>query len=128
MLSLASTRQGDSPNNTTQVYDVEAPAEWDFRKYNGNSDVVYEWLSSVRPAPTTVRVPYRQNRCVLFNSNLFHRTDHLHFKPGYRTRRINVTLLYGKRQPPVSAEEHAARAVERERLAGVVAARRSTHK
>ena len=48
------------------------------------------------------RVPYRQNRCVLFNSNLFHHTDHLHFRPGYRTRRINITLQHGLRQPPAS--------------------------
>lgn len=43
------------------------------------------------------RVPYRENRLVLFNSNLFHQTDEFHFKPGFRNRRINITLLFGKR-------------------------------
>lgn len=71
----------------------------------------------------SVKVPYRQNRCVLFNSNLFHHTDHLHFRPGYRTRRINITLLYGLRQPPASMEERQAREVERKRLAAVIASR-----
>ena len=42
------------------------------------------------------RVPYRENRCVLFDSKLFHTTDEIHFKPGYCNRRVNVTLLFGK--------------------------------
>ena len=42
------------------------------------------------------RVSYKENRCVLFDSTLFHATDELHFKPGYSNRRVNVTLLYGK--------------------------------
>jgi hypothetical protein len=33
---------------------------------------------------------------VLFDSKLIHRTDDMHFKPGYENRRVNVTLLYGK--------------------------------
>ena len=37
-----------------------------------------------------VRVPYRQNRCVFFDSNLYHATDVFKFKPGYRNRRINL--------------------------------------
>jgi hypothetical protein len=41
------------------------------------------------------RVPYRENRCVLFDSRLFHATDTCRFKPGYTNRRVNVTLLYG---------------------------------
>lgn len=42
-----------------------------------------------------VRVPYRCNRCVLFDSTYFHATDDLHFEHGYTNRRINCTLLYG---------------------------------
>ena len=29
--------------------------------------------------------------------DLFHETDRFHFKPGYKNRRINITLLFGKR-------------------------------
>jgi hypothetical protein len=32
---------------------------------------------------------------VLFDSNLFHETDTLDFKRGYKNRRINFTLLFG---------------------------------
>jgi len=43
-------------------------------------------------------VPYRANRAVIFDSDLFHETDVIRFKPGYENRRINVTLLFGRRQ------------------------------
>ena len=42
-------------------------------------------------------IPYRANRAVIFNSNLFHQTDKMNFKEGYANRRINLTLLYGRR-------------------------------
>ena len=43
------------------------------------------------------KVPHLANRCVLFDSKLIHRTDEMHFKPGYENRRVNVTLLYGNK-------------------------------
>jgi hypothetical protein len=43
-----------------------------------------------------VTVPYRQNRAVIFDSALFHRSGRVSFKPGYANRRINFTLLFGK--------------------------------
>ena len=42
-------------------------------------------------------IPYNENRAVIFNSNLFHETDNYEFKEGYENRRINVTMLFGKR-------------------------------
>ena len=48
-------------------------------------------------AATSVTVPYRANRAVIFDSDLFHETDTIRFKDGYENRRINVTLLYGRR-------------------------------
>ena len=42
-------------------------------------------------------IPYRQNRAVIFNSDLFHQTDQFTFKDEYESRRLNVTLLYGTR-------------------------------
>ena len=46
---------------------------------------------------TELRIPHRANRCVIFNSDLFHQTDEIRFAPGYAERRINITLLYGRR-------------------------------
>lgn len=42
-------------------------------------------------------VPYRQNRVVIFDFDLFHRTDDLDFRLGYENRRINITMLFGER-------------------------------
>ena len=42
-------------------------------------------------------VPYKQNRMVLFKSDLLHATDKFTFKKGFVNRRINFTLLYGRR-------------------------------
>ena len=41
-----------------------------------------------------VKVAYRANRCIMFRSRLFHQTDAIHFRNGFRNRRINVTLLF----------------------------------
>jgi hypothetical protein len=76
------------------IYDVPAPAYWTFEDYNGKSAKMAAFLAQHNAKSR--RVPYRENRCVLFDSTLFHTTDEIHFKPGYCNRRINVTLLYGK--------------------------------
>ena len=80
------------------VWDKEAPDEWDFKEYNSekNTQKIREFLE--RNHAKALTVPYRQNRAVIFNSNLFHETDQLAFKKDYESRRINVTLLYGSRQ------------------------------
>lgn len=41
-------------------------------------------------------IQYRQNRCVVFRSNLIHETDpSMRFQPGYKNRRINLTFMFG---------------------------------
>jgi hypothetical protein len=42
-------------------------------------------------------IPYRANRAVIFDSDLFHETDAIRFRDGFENRRINCTLLYGFR-------------------------------
>ena len=76
------------------VYDLPAPPSWTFADYNTNQSKMMAYLK-VHNAQS-MRVPYRENRCVLFDSSLIHITDELHFKPGYENRRVNVTLLYGR--------------------------------
>ena len=78
------------------VWPIEAPAEWDFDDYNKDGARIRGFLDSSGVAP--VNVPYRQNRAVIFNSDLFHATAPLKFKPGYENRRINVTMLFGRRE------------------------------
>jgi hypothetical protein len=78
------------------VYDVEAPKDWDFKTYNNNEQKIREELKKSKG--NTKVIPYNENRAVIFNSNLFHETDSYEFKVGYENRRINVTLLYGRRE------------------------------
>lgn len=77
------------------IWDKAAPLEWDFAKYNADEGAAYDFLDQSGAKPITV--PYRANRAVIFNSNLFHKTDIIRFAPGYENRRINITMLYGRR-------------------------------
>jgi len=43
-------------------------------------------------------VRYRANRAVIFDSDLFHETDRIAFQSGYTNRRVNITLLCGRRR------------------------------
>ncbi len=84
----------DNTRSGMVVYDVPAPASWTFADYNTNQSKMTAYLKAHNAQ--SMRVPYRENRCVLFDSSLMHVTDELHFKPGYENRRVNVTLLYGR--------------------------------
>ena len=77
------------------VYTHDAPKDWGFMKFNNASATILQYLESVGSIP--VRVPYRANRAVIFDSDLFHATDDPHFREGYLNRRINITILYGIR-------------------------------
>jgi hypothetical protein len=78
------------------VWDAAAPLDWDFARYNAAEDDITSFLAAQNSKSVTI--PYRANRAVIFDSDLFHETDTIHFKPGYENRRINVTLLFGRRQ------------------------------
>ena len=77
------------------IHRAHAPSDWAFRTYNADSARMAQFLAEAGDEPVTV--PYRQNRVVIFDSDLFHRTDDLDFRPGYENRRINVTMLFGDR-------------------------------
>jgi len=78
------------------LWDKEAPLDWDFDAYNRDPEGIRKFVET--SGARRIVVPHRQNRVVIFNSDLFHKTDDYHFRPGYENRRINVTLLYGYRQ------------------------------
>jgi hypothetical protein len=79
------------------VWDIAAPLEWAFDKMNRDNSAMRDFLASHGAKP--IRVPHRQNRAVIFDSDLFHETDAIRFKEGYLNRRINITMLYGRRGP-----------------------------
>jgi tetratricopeptide (TPR) repeat protein len=77
------------------IWDKPAPLDWNFRKFNGDHLASRDYLAN--SGAKSVTVPYRANRAIIFDSDLFHETDKLNFKDGYVNRRINITLLYGRR-------------------------------
>ena len=77
------------------LWDVAAPKDWDVAKYNRDVAANRQFLDEAGAKPITVL--YRANRAVIFDSDLFHKTDRIDFKPGYLNRRINITMLYGDR-------------------------------
>ncbi|APC07013.1 hypothetical protein AOC10_10915 [Polynucleobacter asymbioticus] len=77
------------------VYGKKAKEDWDFYAYNNNSDRIYDYLAEGHVEK--ICVPYKRNRCVLFNSVLFHETDKIGFSDQYEGRRINMTYLFGQK-------------------------------
>lgn len=81
------------------VFTAKPPTDWSFKEYNTNTEYVKEKL--LKPTGyANVTIPYKTNRAVIFDSALFHQTDHFSFRKGYKNRRINLTLLYGDMQLP----------------------------
>ncbi|HVV26981.1 MAG TPA: tetratricopeptide repeat protein [Rhizomicrobium sp.] len=77
------------------IWDKPAPPDWDFETYNNDRQAMLSFLAQSGAKATTV--PYRANRAVIFDSDLFHETDRIDFAEGYENRRINITFLYGWR-------------------------------
>ena len=80
------------------VWDKPAPLEWTFAQYNSRTPDRRSATSWQKSGAQSVTVPYRANRAVIFDSDLFHETDQIAFKEGYLNRRINITMLYGTRE------------------------------
>ena len=79
------------------IWDTGAPPDWDFTRYNGDDkNEVIKFLEEKNS--NAVYIPYKYNRCVMFDSNLFHKTADVNFLPGFDNKRINVTILYGQRE------------------------------
>jgi len=92
------------------IYEADAPADWDFHSYNANSDLIRSYLR--RAQAKSLRIPYRENRAIIFNSDLFHETDEVNFKPGYENRRINITMLYGNRENDTHHQPYSWQAIQ----------------
>ena len=79
------------------IWDTGAPPDWDFPRYNGDDkNEVIKYLEENNS--NAVYIPYKYNRCVMFDSNLFHKTADVNFLPGFDNKRINVTMLFGQRE------------------------------
>jgi len=77
------------------VWDAPSPVDWSFQDYNVNHPKMRAFLDQAGAG--SVSVPYRCNRALLFDSTYFHETDTVQFRRDYQRRRINVTMLFGRR-------------------------------
>lgn len=85
----------DPEHGGLRIFKSEAPLDWDFQTFNNDEDAMREHLGARLHDP--IVVPHRQNRMVIFNSNLIHQTDRIEFRDAFESRRYNITLLYGRR-------------------------------
>jgi len=85
----------DPEHGGLTVWDVAAPADWTAQRTIADTTGCQAYLRRMGAKPVTI--PYRANRAIVFSSALFHETDRMHFKDGYADRRINITMLYGRR-------------------------------
>jgi len=79
------------------VFKMQAPSNASFAEFNSVQGLERAHRMIEADGRRNVTIPYQENRMVMFNSNLWHRTDHFRFKSGYRKRRINITMLFGSR-------------------------------
>ena len=75
------------------LYPATAPAHWSAQRFAPREDEIRAHL--VAKGAKAIKVPYRENRAVLFDSSLLHESDAFRFAEGYENRRINLTFVYG---------------------------------
>jgi tetratricopeptide (TPR) repeat protein len=73
---------------------VPPPEDWQMSDYGTDQKRIVAFLEQ-RPHER-LKVPYHDNRAVLFSSRLFHWSDSPEFASGYQNQRINLTFLYGR--------------------------------
>ena len=98
------------------VYTAKPKEEMNFKTYNTRADefVVKELLEPSNFANVTIK--HQPNRCVIFDSALFHQTQKYKFKTGYQNSRINLTLLYGKMKKDGSESQTDSSSITKEEL------------
>ncbi len=83
------------PDSGGLVVSLEPPPEdWRMVDYDRDRERIVAFLE--QNPQNRLKVPYRDNRAVLFSSRLFHWSDSPEFAPGYENHRTNLTFLYGR--------------------------------
>jgi len=82
----------DPDSGGLRIYLREAPSNISFAAANQDFRSVMAAIGDDAPF---IDIPHRGNRCLVFRSRLTHLTQTLHFKAGYKSSRINLTLMFG---------------------------------
>jgi tetratricopeptide (TPR) repeat protein len=85
----------DAESGGMDIWDVVVPVGEDMKTYNGNEALAREFLKQSNARKSVI--PHRANRAVIFRSEHFHKTGDCTFAEGYLNKRINVSLLFGRR-------------------------------
>jgi hypothetical protein len=96
----------DKEHGGLVLYDKEQTLDWDWYKTNAekeNPEVLQRIMTYLEDANTTT-IQYRENRAVMFYSNMFHRSDRFFFKSGYENSRMNVTMLFGQHATQINTK------------------------
>ena len=73
-----------------------APDSYFETKSRAERLAIVEPLHATAGAPV-VRFPHRANRGILFRSNTLHQSEQFRFKDDYESRRISITMAFGRR-------------------------------
>jgi hypothetical protein len=92
----------DPQSGGMEIWDVVAPDLPTMRRYNGDEQAARDFLKA--QGATSVSIPHKANRAILFSSRFFHKTDTCNFLEGYLNKRINVSLLFGDFGAPTGSE------------------------
>jgi lipoprotein NlpI len=76
------------------VCKVPPPSSQAPESYDADRERAVAFLA--QHAAETIAVPYGENRAVMFQSRLLHRSDAPDFEIGYENHRINLTFLFGR--------------------------------
>ena len=74
------------------VWKKKPDLEASFKEFN-SIESMKKMTNEVRNSDY-VKIPYKSNRAVIFNSKLYHATDKIQFDDNYKDRRVNITFLY----------------------------------
>lgn len=86
----------------------ESSLDWDINVANGKCFIIDENGRSIEPKKhellknnnyDSIKIPYKENRAIIFNSSLFHTTDskNINFANDYSGFRANLTYTFGDR-------------------------------
>ena len=77
------------------IYPIEPPPGWDEEQFNNHFEQAS--LQRLIRDQTPIAVPFRRNRAVVFQSELVHASQDMHWETrgNFTLRRVNLTFLFG---------------------------------
>ncbi len=77
-------------------WEREAPPEYSTTRTRDERLKIVNSLIEPDEAPSLI-VPHRANRAAIFHSNTLHRSDSFSFEDSYPSRKISITIMFGRR-------------------------------